>query len=147
MQRIQLCKTSIPVANSPIFSPPHERGLSTETPIGLAANQSFRDSYHIQNTRPYPDVSETFYTGSLVCGHSADALKNEKVDCCMRSSTPREEPEHVTNLRKEAYENCLNAGSFLFLTPAVSQTVACDGMRKTTTADGQEIAPGTLPIY
>ena len=29
----------------------------------------------------------------------------------------------------------------------VSQAAACDGTKITTTASGQEVAPGTLPIY
>ena len=65
----------------------------------------------------------------------------------MRISTPRDEPEYVTRFRSEPYENGLNAGSFPFLTPAVLQAVDCNGTRITTTADGQEIAPGILPIF
>ena len=29
----------------------------------------------------------------------------------------------------------------------MSQAAACDGTRITTTAEGQEVAAGTLPIY
>ena len=29
----------------------------------------------------------------------------------------------------------------------LSQAAACDGTRITTTAEGQEFVPGTLPIY
>ena len=65
----------------------------------------------------------------------------------MQRSTPSSEPAYITALRREAYENGLNAGSLHFLTPAVSQAAACDGTRITTTAEGQEIAAGTLPIY
>ena len=64
----------------------------------------------------------------------------------MRLSTPANEPEDITNLRREAYLNGLNAGTLLFLTPAVSQAAACDGKKFTTSADNQEVAPGTLPI-
>ena len=52
--------------------------------------------------------------------------------------------EQVTKLRRKAYENGPNAGWFLFLTPAVSQSDACDGTRVALTADGQEMAPGIL---
>ena len=62
----------------------------------------------------------------------------------MRQSTPNNEPEYVTRLRRETYENWLNAGSFLFLAPVVSQAAACDGTTITTTAEVQEIAHGTL---
>ena len=65
----------------------------------------------------------------------------------MEASTPRSEPALITALRKEAYTNGLNAGSLLFIAPAVSQAAACDGTRITSTADGQAVAPGTLPIY
>ena len=64
----------------------------------------------------------------------------------MQRSTPQNEPEHITRLRRTAYENWLNAGSFLFITPAVSQAAACDGTTVTTSATGQEFVPGTLPI-
>ena len=65
----------------------------------------------------------------------------------MELSTPRSEPAYISALRKEAYTNGLNAGSLLFKAPAVSQAAACDGTNITTTASGQEVAPGTLPIY
>ena len=65
----------------------------------------------------------------------------------MDRSTPRGEPEYLTKLRREAYVNGLNAGSLLFIAPAVSQAAACDGNSYTTSAYGQEITPGTLPIY
>ena len=65
----------------------------------------------------------------------------------MRRSTPQSEPEHVKRLRREAYENGLNAGCFLFITPPVSQAAACDGTTLTTSAEGQEFVPGTLPTY
>ena len=60
---------------------------------------------------------------------------------------PRNEPENTTRLRREAFENGLNANSFLFLAPAVAQAAACDGSMITATARGQDIAPGTLPTY
>ena len=65
----------------------------------------------------------------------------------MKRSTPESEPAYITALRREAYSNGLNAGSLLFLSPAVSQAAACDGAKITTTAEGQGIAVGTLPIY
>ena len=65
----------------------------------------------------------------------------------MQRSTPRDEPGYITELRKEAYEKGLIAGCFLFITPAVSQAAACDGRAVTTSANGQEFVPGTLPIY
>ena len=114
LQRVQLCKTVIPLS-------------------------SFRASDQIQNTNTYQDVSETLYTGCQVCGRTADAIKEEKVELYMRNSTSRVEPDQVTRLGREDYENGLNAGSFLFLTPAVT--------RITTTAIGQQIELGTLPIY
>ena len=64
----------------------------------------------------------------------------------MQRSTPQNEPEYITRLRREAYENGLNAGCFLFITPAVSQAAACDGTKVTTSATGQEFVHGTLLI-
>ena len=65
----------------------------------------------------------------------------------MERSTPRNEPNKRTRLRREAYENGLNAGAFLFLAPTVSQAAACDGSMIKTTADGQDIVPGAFPTY
>ena len=99
---------------------------------------------------PNQNVSEIRYTGCMVCGRSVDAVKSEKVERYMQRSTPQNaqnEPEHITRLRREAYENGLNAGCFLFITPAKSQAAACDGTKVTTSATGQEFVPGTLPIY
>ena len=73
-----------------------------------------------------------------------DAIKREKVDWYIHRSTPGDEPELVTRLRSEAYENGLSSGSSLFLAPAVSQSAAGDGTTITTTAEGQEIAPDTI---
>ena len=73
--------------------------------------------------------------------------QDEKMKWYMQRSTPRDEPGYITRLRKEAYENGLNAGCFLFITPAVSQAAACDGTTVTTSENGQEFVPGTLPIY
>ena len=101
----------------------------------------------VQNTVPYRNVSEVRYTGCMVCGRSVDTIKNEKVKWYMQRSTPRDEPEYITSLRKEAYENGLNAGCFLFITLIVSQAAACDGTTVTTSANGHEFVPGTLPIY
>ena len=65
----------------------------------------------------------------------------------MERYTPQSEPAYISALRREAYSNRLNAGRFLFLAPDVSQAVACDGTQTTTTAPGQNIVPGTFPIY
>ena len=73
--------------------------------------------------------------------------KKRKSSWYLKKSTPRVEPEYITKLRKEVYEIGLNAGSFLFLAPAVSQPAACDGTMITTTADSQDIAQGTLPTF
>ena len=81
-----------------------------------------------------------------MCGRSVDLIKMEKVNEYMRRSTPSGEPKEITDLRREAYLNGINAGTLLFLIPAVSQA-ACDGNKYTTTASGQETVPGTLPIY
>ena len=83
----------------------------------------------------------------MVFGQSVQAIKRERVARYMERSTPRNETENVKRLRREAYENGLNAGSFLFLAPTVSQAAGCDGSMITTTADRQEIVPSTLPTY
>ena len=145
--RIEICNTIIPVAESPMSPPPHERGPSLDTPIVPYAMGGFHASYHVQNTLPYENVSESLYTGCMVCGRSADAIKREKVDWYVSRTKSRDEPEYITQIRRDAYMNGLNAGAFLFITPAVSQAAACDGTPITTTAVGQDIAPGTLPTF
>ena len=116
-------------------------------PLPQPANSGFSVSYHVQDTVPYENVSKKMYTSCIVCGRSADAIKREKADDYIRTSTPRGEPAYVTAMRKEAYLNALNAGSFLFIPPAVSQAAACNGTIITTSADGQNIAPRTLPTF
>ena len=96
---------------------------------------------------PYANIIEVRYTGCVVCRRSVEAIKKEKVSWYLEKSTPSDEPECISKLRKEAHENGLNAGSFFFLAPAVSQAAACDGTMITTTADGQDIAQGTLSTF
>ena len=146
-RKIELCKTLLPVVESPMSSPPNERGPSMDTPLVQSTEPEFRASYQIQKTKLYENVSEMRYTGSMVCGRSVEGIKRERVALYMERSTPGNEPEYITRLRREAYENGLTGGFFLFLAPAVSQAAACDGSLITTTADRQEIMPGTLPIF
>ena len=145
--RIELCKTLLPVPESPMSPPEYEKGPSNDTPLVQSFTSGFHASYHVQNTQPYEDISRVRYTRCLVCGRSVDDIKDEKVNWYMERSTPRDEPEHITRLRREAYINGLNAGSLLFVAPAVSQAAACDGTKITTTSADQETAPGTLPIF
>ena len=145
-RRIGLCKTILPVLESPLSPPAHERGPSMDTPVIQPESSGFHASYHIQNALPYTDISSQRFV-CMVCGKSVDEIKSIKINRYMEVSTPRSEPAYITALRKEAYINGLNAGSLLFIAPAVSQAAACDGTRITTTAVGQDVAPGTLPIY
>ena len=144
---IELCRTLLPVEDSPLSPPPHQRGPTTETPLMQPVSETFRASFHIQNSLPYDNVSEQQCRGCLVCGRSMDLNKMEKINDYMRRSTPSGELKEITDLRRKAYLNGLNAGTLLFLIPAVSQAAACDGNKYITTASGQETVPGTLPIY
>ena len=146
-RRIELCKTILPVLESPLSPPAHERGPSMDTPVVQPESSGFHASYHIQNALPYTDISSQSCTSCMVCGKSVDEIKSMKINRYMEVSTPRSEPAYITALRKEAYINGLNAGSLLFIAPAVSQAAACDGTRITTTAVGQDVAPGTLPTF
>ena len=96
------CNTILPVLESPMPPPDHERGPSQDTPLVQPVKDGFHASYHIQNTRPYQNISEVRYTGCMVCGRSVDVIKKEKVDWYMSRSTPRGEPEQITRLRREA---------------------------------------------
>ena len=125
--------------------PEHERRPSQDTPLLRSSSSNFHASYHIQNLHPYTNLSNERCLSCMVCGRSVDELEQQKTDWYMERSTPRSEPAYITSLTRQAYENGLNAGSLLFLAPAVSQAAACDGTRITTT--GQKTAPGTLPIF
>ena len=145
--KIKICSTILPVLESPLSPPDHEKGPSKDTPLVQSTSGTFRASYHIQNSRPYDDISRQRCTSCMVCGRAVDEIKEEKIKWYMDRSTPRGEPEYITKLRREAYVNGLNAGSLLFIAPAVSQAAACDGNNYTTSGYGKEITPGTLPIY
>ena len=144
---IELCKTILPVVESPMWPPAHKRGPSQDTSLLQAGSSGFHASYHIQSSQPYADISTQRCTSCMVCGRSIDDIKAQKIKRYMELSTPRSEPAYVSALKKEAYTNGLNADSLLFTTPAVSQAAACDGTKIPTTANGQDVAPGTLPIY
>ena len=144
---IEFCKTLLPVPESPMSPPDYEKGPSMDTFFMQPVMGGFHASYHVQNTRPYENVSKKLYSGCMVCGRSSEAIRKEKVEWYVARSKPRGEPEYITKIRREAYENGLNAGAFLFMTPAVSQAAACDGTLITTTATNQEIVPGTLPSF
>ena len=142
-RRIELTKTILPVRESPVSPPPHERGPShyQDTPLLQTGTSGFHASYHIQNALPNTDISTKRWASCMVCGRSVDEIKAAKVMKYMEASTPKSEPAFITTLRKEAYTDGLNAGSLLFIALAVSQAAACDGTRITTTTIGQEVAP------
>ena len=98
--RIGPCKTLMPVLESPVSAPEHEKGPSLNTTLVQPTVSGFHASYHLQNTSPYQNVSEVRYTGCMVCGRSVDAIKTEKTDWYMRRSTPRNKPEQITRLRR-----------------------------------------------
>ena len=125
----------------------HERGPSQDTPLLQDESSAFHASYHIQGSLRSADISTQRCTSCMVCGKSVDEIKAQKIGRYMELSTPQSEPAYISALRKEAYTNGFNAGSLLFIAPAVSQAAACDGTKITTTASGQDVAPGTLPIY
>ena len=145
--RIELCKTLLSVLESPMSPPGYESGPSMDTPLMQPVIGGFHASYHVQNTRPYENVSEKLHSGCMVCGRSSEAIKKEKVEWYIAKSKPRGEHEYITRIRREAYENGLNAGAFLFITLAVSQAAACDGTLITTTATNQEMVSGNLPTF
>ena len=147
LKRIQLCKIILPVAETPLSPPPHERGPSNETPLFPQASGTFRASYHIQNSRPLDNLSTQRCTSCMVCDRSIDEVKDEDVRWYMEQSTPLGELEYITKLRREAYINGMNAGSLLFIPPAVSQAAACDGINYTTSTMDQDVVSGTLPMH
>ena len=75
---MELCRTLIPVQDSPMSLPPHERGPTVDTPLARSAEDNFRASYNIQNSKPYDDVSKKRFTSCMICGRSVGAIKMEK---------------------------------------------------------------------
>ena len=47
--RIELCKTLLPVPESPMSPPDHERGSSMDNPLMQPAMGGFHASYHVQH--------------------------------------------------------------------------------------------------
>ena len=72
---MELCRTLIPVPDSPMSPPPHQRGPNVETPLMQSVSSSFRASYHIQDSKPYENVSEKRCRSCMVCSLSVDAIK------------------------------------------------------------------------
>ena len=103
----ELCKTLLPVMDSPMSPPPSERGPSQDTPLIQSSDFGFRASYHIQNTKPYDNVSQVRCTGCMVCGRSVKAIERERMARCMEWSTPKNELESIPRLRREAYVYCI----------------------------------------
>ena len=69
--RIEHCNTISPVLESPMSPPDHERGPMPDSPLVQPVTDGFHASYHIQNTRPYENISEVRYTGyglQVFCG-------------------------------------------------------------------------------
>ena len=55
-KRIELSNTIMPVLESPMSPPEHERGPSLDTPLAQSITSNFHASYHVQNTVPYQNV-------------------------------------------------------------------------------------------
>ena len=53
---IELCRTLIPVEDSPMSPPPHERGPTAETPLMQPVSETFRASFHVQDSLPYDNA-------------------------------------------------------------------------------------------
>ena len=56
---------------------------------------------------PYDNLSRQSCTSCMVCGKAVDEIKEERIIWYMERSTPRDEPEFITKLKREA-------GSLLF---------------------------------
>ena len=50
--RIELCSTVLPILESPMSPPEHEKGPSLDTPIPQTVSDNFHASYHVQNVLP-----------------------------------------------------------------------------------------------
>ena len=50
--RVDLCTTVLPVLESPLFPPDHERGPSIDTPLVQSTSGTLYASYHVQIIKP-----------------------------------------------------------------------------------------------
>ena len=75
-KRIELCKTILPVRESPVSPPPHERGPSQHTPLLQTGTSGFHASYHIQNALPYTDMRK-LHGMRKICGRDQSRENNE----------------------------------------------------------------------
>ena len=91
-RRIELCKTILPVRESPVSPSPHERGPSQDTSLLQTGTSGFHASYHIQNALPYTDISIQRCASCMVCARSVDEIKAAKIMKYMEASTPKSEP-------------------------------------------------------
>ena len=80
---MELCRTLIPMQDSPMAPPLHEKGPKMETPLAGPVGDIFRASCHIQGSKPYENVSEKNCKSCMVCGRSVDAIKMEKLNIYM----------------------------------------------------------------
>ena len=112
--KIELCSIVLPVLESPMSPAEHEKGPSQDTPMPCPTSSTFHASYHIQNVQPYADLGNQRCLTCMVCGKSVEEIKRQKTDWYMERSTPRSEPAYITTVRRQAYENGLNAGILLF---------------------------------
>ena len=74
------------------------------------------------------------------CGASEETAVHYFLNCKVYNEFI---PEKIDKLNLLCKDDCDEMEKFIYM----SQAAACDGTRITTTAEGQEVAAGTLPMY
>ena len=90
---------------------PHRKREMAE--FGHSANSTIRCKFPCVVPYPKHEAISESQRGALfrmVCGRAVDAIELEKAEWYMQRSTPSNESEQVTRLRREAYEIGQNAG-------------------------------------
>ena len=76
--RIELCNTILPVLESPLSPPEHERGPSQDVFMEQPVSTSFHASYHIQQVQPYSDLSKQLAVDAWSVGDQWTKLNKRK---------------------------------------------------------------------
>ena len=80
-----------------------------------ASDSSFRNAYHIRNTKLYQNVGKIRYTGLLSCGRSVDAIKRENVNVYLQRSTPEKRARRGNETQERSLQKKTECGNFSLL--------------------------------
>ena len=154
---ITLCRNLVPMVDTPLSPPLHERGPSFPTSSIMHCDaHGYQHQNPVQNieaiTKHFQGMglsgtkSLAGYSDCVVCGKSVEQIKDEPVIDYMHKTAVPNETLQQFNARRMAFLEGMEIGTFLLLPGGVSQAAACDGNFYTIDASRQNALPGTLPL-